>query len=898
MVVRCILKIMIFLLSIMGCCAVNGIIWLKQKQEFVQLFSIPQFAALQEEHLAKHRAVEILDMKNVVVRAVYYEEKNMVMFYDNDTKVNGICGDLWYILADYLNFTFIPMKTTDRDFGEKLENGSYTGVIGMLSRNEAQVIMRTGFFLSRMDVMDYTTALWKSQFHIYVQPDWLFDNRWVLTLFSPTTWYSVVFLFIILSFVGYFLQKIPIDYEKETSVNFSLNDHFFYSFAMMCGQGYIPDAFQNKFKILSLSKIIFAWLVLLAFSSHLIYRMTNREPTLPFKDVDTLFSNTKKTLLAFRGSIIYYYLHDKYGTDVNRKHLLSRVRFIEIAEDMHNLICDNMNKYAMFEIDDRFMALNRNDCPLTALGNYNDTYISFAVQKNYPYKKTIDYALIKFYEVGIMDALKDRWLEKRVENIEQVQFKMIDLNQVYLIFMLLCWGALISFVILVLENTMNGIIWSKLQKTFVPISSIPIFAMIQQERYRQSRALETHNFQLQNLTVTSFKEEYFFEFYDNNTKVKGVCGETWNLLSELLNFTLQPVRVYINDMGVPEENGTYKDGLLGIISRNETIILPRVDTFVERIMALDFTVPFGINSYHLYIRREVIHDNEWMIRVFSWEIWYIILIMYMLISVCTFLTQHILGIWNKDKYQNTPFNEHLFYNFGNLCTQSYIPEFLSRKSRILEVSLSFFCFLTYTAFSAVLFIYVTKNVYVPPFHSVSSLIANTKYSIISLKGSTGAMMFKAHSDPQIVQARKTKRLIIISTIEKMEQLACFSQKKKYALYQGEDEHKMGKYVVCNLIPTGRPLEKIWAASGIVKNFKYKRTIDLGILKLKEVGLLNVLKDRWLGQNIKQDFDDNNPQPIELYQVSLVITVLCCGMIIAFIIFIIEKIVFVYKLKQL
>ncbi|CAL1673901.1 unnamed protein product [Lasius platythorax] len=454
MAVQCILTITVFQLAIIGCCAVSGIIWLKQKQEFVQLFSIPQFATLQKENLAKRRALEMRDMKNEVVRAIYYEEKNMVMFYDNDTKVNGICGDLWYLLADYLNFTFIPMKTTNRDFGERLKNGSYTGVIGMLMRNEAQAIMRSGFFINRMDVLDYTTALWKSQFHIYVQPEWLFDNTWVLTLFSPKTWYFVVFLFIILSLVGYFLQKIPMDYkpEKEVSVNFSLGDNFFYSFAMMCGQGYIPDAFHNKFKILSLSKSIFAWLILLAFSSHLIYRMTNREPTLPFKDVDTLFSNTKKILLAFRGSIIYYYLHNKYGGDVSGKNLLERVRFIEIAEDMHNTICDNMKKYAMFEISDRFSALNRNDCPLEALGNYNETYISFGVQKNYPYKKTIDYALIKFIEVGLMDALADRWLNIRLENIEQIQFKMIDLHQVYLIFLILCWGGLISFTILILEN--------------------------------------------------------------------------------------------------------------------------------------------------------------------------------------------------------------------------------------------------------------------------------------------------------------------------------------------------------------------------------------------------------------------------------------------------------------
>lgn len=57
------------------------------------------------------------------------------------------------------------------------------------------------------------------------------------------------------------------------------------------------------------------------------------------------------------------------------------------------------------------------------------------------------------------------------------------------------------------------------------------------------------------------------------------------------------MRVNVDGMGVLEDDGIYKNGLLGIISRNETIVIPRVDTFVERIVALDFTLPFGINRY-------------------------------------------------------------------------------------------------------------------------------------------------------------------------------------------------------------------------------------------------------------------------------------------------------------
>lgn len=73
MTARVLLTIAILQLAIWDCYAVNGVIWRKQQQKFVQLFSIPEFAALQKENLAKRRAIEMQDMKGEVVKAVYYE---------------------------------------------------------------------------------------------------------------------------------------------------------------------------------------------------------------------------------------------------------------------------------------------------------------------------------------------------------------------------------------------------------------------------------------------------------------------------------------------------------------------------------------------------------------------------------------------------------------------------------------------------------------------------------------------------------------------------------------------------------------------------------------------------------------------------------------------------------
>lgn len=65
----------------------------------------------------------------------------------------------------------------------------------------------------------------------------------------------------------------------------------------------------------------------------------------------------------------------------------------------------------------------------------------------------------------------------------------------------------------------------------------------------------------------------------------------------------------------------------------------------------------------------------------------------------------------------------------------------------------------------------------------------------------------------------------------MLQMACTSTKEKYAIFQGEDEYKTKKktrkQIKCHLMPTGESYFSMWIASAIAKNFKHKRTIDLG-----------------------------------------------------------------------
>lgn len=58
---------------------------------------------------------------------------------------------------------FIPIKYNNRYFDDRLKNGTQKGLLGLLERDEAQVIMRSEFYPGRLQFVDYTTPLWKSK---------------------------------------------------------------------------------------------------------------------------------------------------------------------------------------------------------------------------------------------------------------------------------------------------------------------------------------------------------------------------------------------------------------------------------------------------------------------------------------------------------------------------------------------------------------------------------------------------------------------------------------------------------------------------------------------------------------------------------------------------------------
>ncbi|CAL7938732.1 unnamed protein product [Xylocopa violacea] len=438
-------------------------------------------------------------------------------------------------------------------------------------------------------------------------------------------------------------------------------------------------------------------------------------------------------------------------------------------------------------------------------------------------------------------------------------------------------------------QSLNGVIWDKKTEDFVPIFSVPEFADVKQKVHNQTRRKETYNFQGRTITMVYFEIMNLIHTKPNGTGITGAIGEIWTILSEHLNFTLEAIEKEEHSLGLADADGKIQTGLLKYIQNNETDVIPRMQAHIKRLNICQFTYPFWRVSYRLYIRHEVTHLTSWMIKLFSRKVWYAILFTYLLLSVCSHVSKTIESEM-EHKILRARLVDHFFYNFGMICGQSYLLNGSSRSSRIVELWLGLFSCLIRTAFGALLIGYMTQTTTVPPFKDLKSLLYDTSYNVLVRQGSMPTILFKISKYPEYNEMVRQHRYFEDVSRENIYKSVCLSE-KLYALIIGEDEKKARGLYICRLKPMGMSVFSTWIVSGISWNFKHKKAIDNGILRLYEVGIMSLLKHRWIESKNREIDNPNVIEPIIMEQVYLILLLFTGGLLMSVIILLFENLMF-------
>ena len=73
-------------------------------------------------------------------------------------------------------------------------------------------------------------------YHLYIKPEYKYDQAWMFHLFSPKLWRAFILLLFLLGIASYINQKYSINDDKENKL-YGLQDHMIYTVAIAAGQG-------------------------------------------------------------------------------------------------------------------------------------------------------------------------------------------------------------------------------------------------------------------------------------------------------------------------------------------------------------------------------------------------------------------------------------------------------------------------------------------------------------------------------------------------------------------------------------------------------------------------------------------------------------------------------------
>ncbi|KAJ8681117.1 hypothetical protein QAD02_016904 [Eretmocerus hayati] len=377
-----------------------------------------------------------------------------------------------------------------------------------------------------------------------------------------------------------------------------------------------------------------------------------------------------------------------------------------------------------------------------------------------------------------------------------------------------------------------------------------------------------------------------FKPINGDPQRRGIIGDVWVALGELLNFTM----IVTSIAGIPKEfdDCTYSRGW----NTSEICMIKSAMGIRSSLLKrVDFTQCYFTSGVKLFIKPDHRFKISWMIDIFSPGLWLCIALFYsFLIILSTFI---FLVDPRNNEIQSRPLVMDTFATiFVTLCDQVADLEESKKHRRLLVLSMSLFSWMMLTAHSSLLYIFMSRSDLIAPFHDLESLYQDTDYQVL-LADETAATRifqngaFKEREKPVIEKLVNSNRVQWYNNSQNMWREACLSKYQSAAFHMAyQYATNYDHHLPCDLLPTGTSYNKLCIAAQIPKKFTFKKPINYGIVKLHEVGIINAIQRRWL--NHETSFGVRPYSSIELGHVYLPILVFVSGSTLSLVIFGVEN----------
>ncbi|XP_042687302.1 probable glutamate receptor [Centrocercus urophasianus] len=359
-----------------------------------------------EENLPALTVTTILEDPYVMVRSAELE---------------GYCIDLLKALASMLHFSYKVKVVGDGKYGAISSNGNWTGMIGEILRQEADIAVAPLTVTSaREEVISFTTPFLQTGIGILLRKDTISHEMsffHFLAPFSKETWTGLLFAYV-LTCVCLFLVARLSPYEwnepKNEENHFTFLNSLWFGAGALTLQGVTPRPKAFSVRVIAAIWWLFTIALLAAYIANFTALLSSGSEQLPIQTFEDLVKQRKLEFGTLDGSSTFYFFKNSKNPihqmiyeymDKRRDHVLVKTYQEAVQRVMES-------NYAFIgESISQDLAAARHCNLIRAPEVIGARGFGIATAQASPWTKKLSVAVLKLRESGDLDYLRNKWWE-------------------------------------------------------------------------------------------------------------------------------------------------------------------------------------------------------------------------------------------------------------------------------------------------------------------------------------------------------------------------------------------------------------------------------------------------------------------------------------------------------
>ncbi|CAH1738068.1 unnamed protein product [Aphis gossypii] len=388
--------------------------------------------------------------------------KGFYPFADTDLDIFAqMHYDLNMILQDQLNFK-IDLGIVD-SFGWNLGNGSFSGLTGLLQREEID-FGGIGSFIrnDRMNAIDYTVGtFYRQPAALFKQPPLSSVHNICILPFKFEVWMVTLFTFIGFTILIAFLSRTTRRFKKDEKESLNVLDSVTIVHGAICQQGYTMNLNAGSIRVAIFVLFLTAVFLFTSYSASIVALL--QSPSNSIKTINDLVESS----MTFSAQVTPYsrVYFDETDDPLLRKLYDKKMKSHEkdmyteastgiarIRTEFHGFLIEVVSAYKLISQ----LWREEEKCGISEIQLFKLPILALAVVKRSGYKDILKQKLIQQQEVGLKNRIIRRWIPAKPmcdSSNRANQFVSVSIKEIYPMLQIYGFGLCISILILFFEIT-------------------------------------------------------------------------------------------------------------------------------------------------------------------------------------------------------------------------------------------------------------------------------------------------------------------------------------------------------------------------------------------------------------------------------------------------------------